>query len=117
MKIALYNFSKIFAHYRKAVGFLLSFVFVVTAHGASATPASSGRSVWYDLIVVVLIVLCLWIIYVIQKSSKILSQNGYSITDLDFPIFKKMSEHGIAVAVMMAILVLIGMYFVVTYGQ
>lgn len=102
-----------FACYPKAVGLILCSVFGISTQGASTT--TSGSNVWYNLIIVVLLLLCVWIISVIQKSSRVLSENGYSITDLDFPIFKRMSESGKAVAVVMAILVLVGIYFVVTY--
>lgn len=113
MKFALNNFSRLLDHNRKAVAFLLFSVLGSAAYGAPE--AFTGANVWYNIVIVILVVLCLWILSVIQKATKVLGENGYSVMDFDFPIFKIMSEHGKVVGILITILVLIGMYFVVTY--
>ncbi|HZJ20121.1 MAG TPA: hypothetical protein VFD35_07185 [Pricia sp.] len=98
-------------------GVLLCFVLSLTgtyAHSQSTTSTGIDSNVLYILGGAILVVF-ITTIFVIQKMANILGEYGLPLFDFDFHIFKRMTESRRMVAIIMILLVLWGIYLVVTY--
>ncbi len=96
---------------------LLCFVLLPsgTCIAQSTTSNVMDSNVLYYILGGAILVVFIATIFVIQKAANAFGQYGGSIFDLDFPIFKRMTESSGIVAIIMILLVLWGIYSVVTY--
>ncbi len=113
MKTSLYTSSK---------GLSVLWVSILSLMGTSSfaqntTGTASGSDILYYTFVGTILVVLLATIFIIQKATRVLDQYGQSLFQFDFPIFRIMANNSKIVAVVMALIVLLGIYFVVTYGM
>lgn len=97
---------------------LLCFVLSLTgtyAIAQSTTGNVMDSKVLYYILGGAILVVFIATIFVIQKAANTMGQYGGSIFDFDFPIFKRMTESRGIVAIVMILLVLWGIYLVITY--
>lgn len=97
---------------------LLCFVLLLSGTYAIAQSTASNASnvnVLYYILGGAIIVVFIATIFVIQKAANKMGQSGQSIFDIDFPIFKQMTKSSGIVAIIMILLVLWGIYSVITY--
>lgn len=104
----------------KSLTVLLSIVLSLLGEYAiaqSTTDTSLGSNVLYYILGGAILVVLIATIFVIQKMANILGDYGLPLFDFDFdfPIFKRMTESKRSVALVMILLVLWGIYLVVTY--
>lgn len=107
--------------YTSANGLSVLLFYILSLIGTSAIAQEKiGTTSNYNMLNYVLVgtILVLFIatIYIIQKAARILDEYGHSLFEFNFPIFLIMAKNDKTVAVLMALLVLLGIYFVVTYG-
>ncbi len=102
----------------KSLTSLLCFILSLTGEyvfSQSTTNTSSDIYVWYYILGGTILVVFIATIFVIQKMANILGEYGLPLFDFEFPIFKRMAESRKTVAIVMILLVLWGIYLVVTY--
>ncbi len=81
----------------------------------SSTSTASDIDMWYYILGGAILVVFITTFFVIHKLANILGEYGLPLFDFEFPIFKRMAESGRTVAIVMILLVLWGIYVVVTY--
>jgi LPXTG-motif cell wall-anchored protein len=81
----------------------------------NTTSTGMDNNVLYYLFGGAIILVIIAIIFVLRKVARVAGEYGLSLFDLDFPIFKRMAESKGMVAVVMILLILWGIYLVVTY--
>ncbi|MBL0309357.1 MAG: hypothetical protein IPP77_06720 [Bacteroidetes bacterium] len=101
----------------KWVALLICSLFGISAMAQNASGATMSSDVWCYIIGGATIMVLVALLFVMQKAALVLDENGQSLFDFDFPIFKKMAGEGKTVAIIMILIVLIGMYLVVTYSM
>lgn len=102
----------------KSLPVLLCFILLITGEyvfAQSTTNTSSGIDVLYYILGGAILVVFIATIFVIQKMANILGEYGLPLFDFESPIFKRMAESRRTVAIVMILLVLWGIYLVVTY--
>lgn len=87
----------------------------ICATAQSATNAESGIDALYYVLGGGILVVFIATIFVIQKMAKISGEYGLALFDFEFPIFRRMAKSGRMVGIIMVLLVLWGIYLVVTY--
>lgn len=99
------------------ITFILFFIFLFIKDSAIAqTPAANtmgsiDKYIWGSIVLIIVAALI-----TIQKANKILAEHGQTIIDEDSnTFFKRMAKSGKKVAIIMALAILCGIYFVITY--
>lgn len=80
----------------------------VTTNGSSIIP--------YLLVIAALCLLCATVL-VIRRAYRVLDEYGQSIFDFDSTVFKNMAENSRDVTIFIVVIVLIGVYLVLSYGS
>ncbi|WP_031445320.1 hypothetical protein [Arenibacter algicola] len=83
------------------------------AQSTASTPLDI--EVMYYVLGGAILVVFIATIFVMRKVAKIAGEEGLQLFDIDFPIFKRMAKSSGIVAIIMILLVLWGIYLVVTY--
>ncbi len=102
----------------KSLTVLLCVILSLTSEYAmaqSATSTSLESNVLYYMLGGAVLVVFIATIFVVQKMANILGEYGLPLFDFEFPIFKRMANSKKIVAIVMVLLVLWGIYLVVTY--
>lgn len=107
--------------YTAANGLSVLLFSILSLIGTSAiaqgtTGTASNYNMLHYVLAGIILVLLIATIYMIQKAIRILDQYGHTVFEFNFPIFLIMAKNDKTVAVVMALIVLLGIYFVVTYG-
>lgn len=81
----------------------------------NAVNTNMETKLFYYGFALAIIVLILATVLILRKANRILSEHGQPLFDPEFPIFKRMTKASTTVAIVMTLLVLWGIYLVITY--
>lgn len=91
------------------------FLFAESTRAQAASGVNVETKVFYYGIALAVIILVMGTIMILRKANKILEEQGLPLFEPEFPIFKKMTKASTTVGIVMTLLVLWGIYLVITY--